>query len=260
MKNENLLVKLFGWRATLIHGDTTTLDRWLWLRRRLPKPGGGAMSLIDIGCGTGAFTIGAAKLGYRALGLSWDERNQSVAYQRAKLSGVETATFEVQDVRSLDTRIDLAGSFDVAILCEVIEHVLKDEKLVRDTANCLKPGGLLLLTTPNIDYRPITKSDLGPFLEVETGWHVRKGYSADGLRKLVAAAGLHLEEVSFCTGFVSQKVTGAFRVLSGIHPWIAWIAVLPLRLLPVAFDKLLRLVLKWPEFSICLTARRVEPR
>ena len=36
-------------------------------------------ALIDIGCGSGAFSIGAALRGYNSLGLSWDERNQQVA-------------------------------------------------------------------------------------------------------------------------------------------------------------------------------------
>ncbi len=31
----NVLVKLIGFPATLIHGDTMVLDRWLWLKGRL---------------------------------------------------------------------------------------------------------------------------------------------------------------------------------------------------------------------------------
>ena len=62
----------------LLHFDTGVVDRWLWLRKRLPAADG-SQSLIDIGCGAGAFTIGAARRGYQALGLSWDSRNQQVA-------------------------------------------------------------------------------------------------------------------------------------------------------------------------------------
>ena len=129
--DKSLLVRLVGFPATLIHGDTLVLDRWRWLKRRLPPTRNGER-LIDVGCGTGAFSIGAAKRGYTALGLSWDERNQRVAAERAALCGVRTATFEVLDVRQLDARRDLVGQYDVAICCENIEHVLDDRKLLRE--------------------------------------------------------------------------------------------------------------------------------
>ena len=106
----------------------------------------GSRSLVDVGCGTGAFTMGAALRGYRALGLSWDSRNQTVAQQRAKICKADTASFEVQDVRRLDERPDLAEQFDVAICCECIEHIVDDVKLMKDMARCLKPEGVLLLT------------------------------------------------------------------------------------------------------------------
>jgi SAM-dependent methyltransferase len=253
--NTSVLIRLFGWRATLIYGDTTVVDRWRWLKRRLPRAGKESW-LIDIGCGTGAFTIGAAKQGYHALGLSWDERNQCVARLRAIMSETELALFDVLDARSLNTRSDLQGKFDVAVLCEVIEHVINDVKLVQDAANCLRPGGVMLLTTPNANYRAITKEDEGPFLTEETGWHVRKGYRSEDLQKLADCAGLSVEEISFCSGFLSQKITGLLRVLSRVHLTVAWVIVLPLRILPPILDNVVTAILKWPKFSICIVARK----
>ena len=76
--DKSLLVRIIGFPATLLHGDTLVLDRWLWLKDRLPNTKNGD-TLLDIGCGTGAFSVGAALRGYESLGLSWDERNQRVA-------------------------------------------------------------------------------------------------------------------------------------------------------------------------------------
>ena len=91
---ESLLVKMFGFPATLIHGDTAVLDRWLWLRKHLPETCNGE-KLVDIGCGTGAFSIGAALRGYEVLGLSWSARNQEVAGYRARLCNARSAAFDV---------------------------------------------------------------------------------------------------------------------------------------------------------------------
>ena len=106
MLDKSLLVRVFGHMATLIHSDTTVLDRWLWIKQRLPNTRDNE-KLIDIGCGTGSFTIGSSLRGYQSLGLSWDERNQRVAQERAKICNVENTQFEVQDVRYLNERKDL---------------------------------------------------------------------------------------------------------------------------------------------------------
>jgi len=34
--DKSILVKIFGHPATLIHGDLCVVDRWLWLKDRLP--------------------------------------------------------------------------------------------------------------------------------------------------------------------------------------------------------------------------------
>ncbi len=145
--DKSLLVRIIGFPATLLHGDTLVLDRWLWLRDRLPKTKNGD-TLLDIGCGTGAFSVGAALRGYESLGLSWDERNQRVAGERANICKAHSAKFEVLDVRRLDMRSDLLGRYDIAICLENIEHIIDDRKLLTDIAACMKPGGRLLLTTP----------------------------------------------------------------------------------------------------------------
>jgi SAM-dependent methyltransferase len=252
--DKSLLVRIFGFPATLIHGDTLVLDRWLWLRQRLPVTANGD-SLIDIGCGTGAFSIGAAKRGYQALGLSWDERNQMEAKKRAQICGVN-ASFKVCDVRELHLFDEYKGRFDVAICLENVEHILDDRKLIIDIATCLKPGGFFLLTTPNFYYKAMGKGDNGPFEKIETGAHVRRGYTPAMLRELCNASGLICDEISYCSGFFSQKMTGFLRKAGDIHPLVGWIAILPFRPLALILDLITQRWTSFPSFSICMLAQK----
>ena len=121
--DKSFLIKIFGFPAMLIHGDTLVLDRWKWLKVRLPITKNGE-KVIDVGCGSGAFSIGAARRGYETLGVDWNEQGRTVAEERAKICKTQSAKFEVLDVRNLDTRGDLVGKFDIAICLENIEHII----------------------------------------------------------------------------------------------------------------------------------------
>ena len=263
----SLLVKVLGFGALLLHGDPLVLDRWFWLRRRL---GQGPGSLLDIGSGNGAFSIGAAGRGFDCLGLTFQSSEVAKASERAsivarrhrwrgrrRLRPCGTARFEDFDVRDLGSRSDLAGRFDVALCFENLEHLLDDQDLLSAIAATLRPGGRLLLTTPNLDYRPIDLTDRGPWLPIEDGRHVRKGYTHEQLVAMAEAAGLYVTECSSCSGWASQRLTGWQRAAARrSSPILGWLAILPFRLVPPLLDPLIRVTRRWPDYSLCLVARR----
>jgi len=249
----SFLVRFFGFGATLVHGDLAVLDRWLWLRSLLPKTGAGER-LLDVGCGTGAFTIGAALRGYQALGLTWNAEDTAKAAERAALCGAKFASFRVQDARRLDVAEDLRGAFDVVVCCEMIEHILDDRKVFQDLAACLKPGGRLLLTTPWFHYPPQSRAETGPFEREETGWHVRRGYTACMLRELCEDAGLMVEGVSYGSGFSTQKLTALLWTLEKANRYLAWLVVLPLRPLAPILDPWIGRIFGWRPYAIRLEA------
>ena len=248
------LVRLIGFPATVLHGDTLVLDRWRWLRQHLPVDRDQKCKVLDVGCGSGAFTIGAALRGYEALGLSWDARNKRVAEERAELCGASGAKFSILDVRRLDDATELIGEFDIIICCENIEHIIDDKKLMRDMAACLKQNGRLLLTTPFSGYRPMTIHDEGPFSKSEDGGHVRRGYTHSEMRDLCDQAGLSVIEVGYCSWIVSQKITAVIRTVSRLNPIVAWAITFPLRILPMCVDPALSYLVRWPGFSITMVA------
>ncbi len=110
--NSSLLVRIFGITAIMIHGDTMVIDRWRWLKKRLPVVHNNE-TLNDVGCGSGAFTIGAAKRGYDSIGLTFNTNEQSKAPERAELVGAGNVRFEEIDIRRLGTYQALRNKFDI---------------------------------------------------------------------------------------------------------------------------------------------------
>jgi len=242
------LLKVFGWRSLLIHGDPCVLDRWLWLRAHLRR---GPLRTFDAGSGNGSFSIYAALSGNEVLGASFSAREQGDARRRAELIGLSGVEFRILDLRELASHTDSLGKFDQIICFETIEHLSDDEGLVRSLAGMLNEGGSLLLTAPSDGHRPLFTEQRHPS-GVEDGSHVRYGYSAPRLRAIAEGAGLDVSDEGYISGVVSQQLTNLMRRLSrrlGVP--LAWALVLPLRPL-VLVDGPLTNLLRYPRLSVAL--------
>ncbi len=248
------LLRIFGWRFLLVTGDTTVLDRWLWLRRRLQP---GPLRTFDAGCGNGAFSIYAAHAGNRVVAASFSAEEQQDARGRAGTLGITGIDFVQLDLRELASHREALGTFDQIICLETIEHVTDDQGLVASLAAMLEPGGRLLLSTPFAEHRPLYTEERDPSPE-EDGSHVRYGYSQERLAALATGAGLEAREGAFVSGVVSQKLTDLMRRLAlRVGLLGAWAILLPLRPL-VVLDRPLSRLLGYPALSVALCAVKPE--
>jgi len=107
---------------------------------------GDAVRLLDVGCFNGYIAFLFAELGYRVTGADIYESDDARALFAA--ARMEFVPCNFNDARPF-SRFARA-SFDVVILAQVIEHVLNHPLgLMRDLADVMRPGGMLILTTPN---------------------------------------------------------------------------------------------------------------
>lgn len=99
-------------------------------------------TLIDVGCAEGETTLGLQRAGYRMAGIDSDPA--LVDALKAKPGGCEV------DVRVGDaTAMSFPdGSFDGALLIEVIEHVDETDELLAEIHRVLKPGARLCVGLP----------------------------------------------------------------------------------------------------------------
>lgn len=96
-------------------------------------------NVIELGCGSG---YGMQML---APSCSWYVGLDKYIPQNRSAS-INTAFFKARfpDLRNIGD-----NSFDTVICFQVIEHIKKDGRLLEEARRILKPGGRLLLTTPN---------------------------------------------------------------------------------------------------------------
>jgi SAM-dependent methyltransferase len=95
--------------------------------------------VLDVGAGAGAFSQRLVDQGYRVTALDVDPEKwvpKDIPFLQLNIDAGIAAS--VQDV------------FDAACCLEVVEHIENPWNLLREIHRVVKPGGFLLLSTPNI--------------------------------------------------------------------------------------------------------------
>lgn len=102
--------------------------------------------VLEIGCGTGTTALHHAPRVARLLATDISPRMIEIARGKAEATSIDNVSFEVSGINALDT----TKRYDV-ILAHSILHLLVDvPKTLRQLHRMLKPGGLLISSTPCI--------------------------------------------------------------------------------------------------------------
>jgi SAM-dependent methyltransferase len=153
----------------------------IWaLQHYFPKAG----SFLEIGCGT-AFVLSGIAQTCPDMRIAGSEIfSQGLAFAALRLPGAELMQMDARSIPYV-AEFDSIGAFDV------LEHIVDDEMVLRETNKALKSGGGLLLTVPQHQFL-WSPAD-------ENARHVRR-YSSRDLKEKVERAGF---KVMRMTSFVS---------------------------------------------------------
>lgn len=178
--------------------------------------------VIDCGCGAGQYVLEFLARGADAHGIEYESRKVDQYKQ-----GNPQLADRVQ-VGSIESTGLPSDDFDVALLNEVLEHVPDDDRALREVLRVLKPGGTLVVFSPNRCYPFETHGvklkgsgrklpiyiPLIPYVPVKVGErvfeYVARNYWPSTLRKQVREAGFEIVG----TDYVWQT----FENISGRQP------------------------------------------
>jgi 2-polyprenyl-3-methyl-5-hydroxy-6-metoxy-1,4-benzoquinol methylase len=171
--------------------------------------------LLDIGCGDAEFCARFFQIGFEVHGLDLDRGQVGRARERGVLAGEH-------DLAAGPLPYE-GAMFDVVFAGEVIEHVVDTTYFLREVWRVLRPGGALVLTTPNLaSFENRVRLMLGYYpvwleYKLEGGHGHVRGYTPRTIRSHLTQSGYAVEGfVGNWVPFLPQRVIDDVRA-----PWLA---------------------------------------
>ncbi len=170
---------------------------------------------IDLGAGSGALAVRLHELGYEVIAVDMNSERYKADIPFIKLN------LNNPDFSPLGN-----GVFDFVTAVEVIEHLESPITFLRNMRSLCKPGGIALITTPNMDnlpsrFRFLLTGKLH-MMDEKVPNHISPIFYDLFIRQYLPRAGLRLVEHRFFpkNGY---KVTGksyswAFRLIARLLP------------------------------------------
>jgi 2-polyprenyl-3-methyl-5-hydroxy-6-metoxy-1,4-benzoquinol methylase len=103
--------------------------------------------ILDAGCGDGLF-LGELDRAGSLCARGWELYGMD--YSSAMISEARKRPYVFRECNLEQGIPEADGSFDIVTASEVIEHIYDPDQLISEAHRVLRPGGLLLITTPNL--------------------------------------------------------------------------------------------------------------
>lgn len=198
-------------RRTVEHGNANLLK---WLRPDL--------SVLDVGCGTGAITRGIAeRVGPTGQVMGIDSSEHLIA-QAQQTHQQTNLRFAVADINTFDS----ADRFDLVTAARVLQWVPNPEEILQHMTRLLKPGGVLAILDYNhekISWSPAPPASMRAFYDAFLTWRREAGFDnaiADHLQPMMERLGLTTVQVE-SQAEISQRADADFQTRARIWSEVA---------------------------------------
>ncbi|MSO20680.1 MAG: methyltransferase domain-containing protein [Acidobacteria bacterium] len=122
--------------------------------------------VLDAACGSGYGTAMLAESASSVIGI--DISREAVGYARSNYAAAAAAGAEIDFSEGDCLALPFTDeSLDVVVAFEIVEHLKDATGFLRELRRVLRPGGLLLLSTPNRLYYTEDRGEVNPFHERE---------------------------------------------------------------------------------------------
>jgi len=257
----------FGTAATDLaktSGESALSLHKLLAERRLGKG-----MLLDIGCATGELIFHMKKLGYTVAGCDVSAEAVRIAIDNgldAKVGDIETLQYQ-------------AESFDIINMGDVLEHVSSPHDTLRTAFSLLKPGGAIVIATPNsnssfaLSTLLLSRTTGFPWAHSEAPYHLFE-FAPKSILELLVKAGFSASEVMTsgnaslmytvgATGYFDDlkrelKSSGRYKIRISVIPYIAKLFAIAGLLLPFYIFSRIANSMRNSGQVITAIARRIE--
>lgn len=160
---------------------------------RIPDPGS---RILDAGSGFGQYTyfLSGMDAGAQIDAIDVKEEQIGDCARFFKAIGRTHVHFAIADL----TTYIKPETYNLILSVDVMEHILEDEQVFRNFYHSLKPGGMVLVSTPSDQGgSDVHDHDHGESFIDE---HVRDGYNIEDIREKLKRAGFGRTEAQFTYG------------------------------------------------------------
>lgn len=192
--------------------DATILERADYLSHYVltaPQP---KVSILDVGCGSGATLLWLGRHAERVasyLGIDRDIGPHALRFENAPICHAFRAV-------DLDEPWDF-GRFDLVSCLEVLEHLIDDGALFARLCSQVGHGGRLLVSTPSRPFVERMGRQIAGFDRVaptQDGDHVRTGYTIDDFRAMAEANGMEILSVDWLSRYEADELRHSYNIQS----------------------------------------------